>query len=97
MDAQRGITSLDKKLFEMLQKYHRPFMAVFTKIDKLPEARARKLLEEAKIELSKHPMSSPIIHITSSLSGYGVGELTANLIQMLEFPLLGLKPGKELI
>lgn len=71
----------------MLTDTHRPFLLVLTKADKVKDNQKR--LEEISGEMKlAGNLCSPIIHATCAADGFGVLELMANLMYVLQMPVL---------
>lgn len=66
IDAEHGIKEVDQMLFELLTKRKAPFAIALTKKDKVSDSEVDKRIEEIREELKKHPLTSPIINITSA-------------------------------
>ena len=74
-------------LMKMLTDSSIPFNLVLTKADKMPakglENRFRKVIDEVLAKGTAGAVN-PIVHLTSTHTGYGVEELMSDMVFVLE-------------
>ena len=78
IDCNVGIQDSDRLLLEMLMTNRRLFSIILTKCDKVKPNHILKNSEKVIAEVQKQgltTMLSPIVHLTSTYSGYGIHEL----------------------
>jgi len=83
IDAEHGFKETDFMLMDLLEGKNKPFMVCLTKCDKIPNKPIDKLFEESVDKIRQYKMCSPIINATSAKTSYGIQELRANLIYLL--------------
>lgn len=66
IDSEHGIKKTDEMLFDLIEKKKKPWLLVFTKIDKLKREKMDLLEESAKKIFPKYQFMSPIVHLTST-------------------------------
>jgi GTP-binding protein len=66
IDVHHGIKESDVMLFELLEKYQKPFFVTLTKCDKVSNLQIKKTFEELSAKLKHFSYCSPILIGTSS-------------------------------
>ena len=66
IDAEHGLKDSDLMLFELLEKYSKPFVVCLTKCDKITEKQLENLFQDISLKLKTFQFCSPIIIATSS-------------------------------
>lgn len=90
VDAEHGLKETDEMLFDMIEKRKKPWVLIFTKIDKLNEKQAIDLPNKTKEINKKFILMSPIVHFTSCKTGFGIKELQANICFLMGLELLNI-------
>jgi len=76
-DVRSPISNEDDDLLKALDKIHKPYLVVFTKVDKINPEDLFKIVEETEIKLQKHAKCWPEIVSTSSILNLGFDRLKA--------------------
>lgn len=77
IDARHGIKKVDQDILTLLDSSAVTFQVVLTKSDKVKAEDRKKILEQVRSALAKHPAAYPELIITSSEKGDGVAQLRA--------------------
>ena len=77
IDARHGIKKVDQEILTLLDSSAVTFQVVLTKSDKVKSEDRKKILEQVRSALAKHPAAYPELIITSSEKGDGVAQLRA--------------------
>jgi len=77
IDARHGIKKVDQEILTLLDSSAVTFQVVLTKSDKVKAEDRKKILEQVRSALAKHPAAYPELIITSSEKGDGVAQLRA--------------------
>lgn len=77
IDARHGIKKVDQDILTLLDSSAVTFQVVLTKSDKVKSEDRKKILEQVRSALAKHPAAYPELIITSSEKGDGVAQLRA--------------------
>ena len=60
------------------------YQIVLTKVDKSNQSDVKSLVDKIQAELAKRPAAHPEILLTSSIKGFGIEELRAELASLAE-------------
>jgi GTP-binding protein len=71
VDSRHGLKPVDRDVMKLLDKAAVSYQIVLTKADKVKEAGAAAVTEEAR----QHPAAHPDILVTSSAKGWGIPDL----------------------
>ena len=82
IDSRHGVKEVDEEIMTLLDKSAVTFQVVLTKADKVKEKDRKKVLEQVRTALSKHPAAFPEIVLTSSEKGQGIDTLRAIIATM---------------
>ena len=82
IDSRHGIKKVDEEILGLLDTSAVTFQVVLTKADKVKEKDRKKVLEQVRSALSKHPAAFPEIVLTSSEKGQGIDTLRAIIASM---------------
>jgi GTP-binding protein len=77
IDARHGIKDVDHEIMALLDSAAVTFQIILTKADKVKEKDRAKVLDQVRVNLSKHPAAFPELMVTSSEKGWGIPELRA--------------------
>ena len=89
IDSTVGLMDSDKMLMDMLTESHRPFFIVLTKADKLKDGEVAVKLQDLGNQVkTMGTLCSPILHAVCAKDGYGLQELMADIIYILNMPIL---------
>ncbi|MCF8467352.1 MAG: ribosome biogenesis GTP-binding protein YihA/YsxC [Sneathiella sp.] len=84
IDARHGLKVTDREVMDMLDKSAVNYQIILTKVDKSSQSDVKSLVEKIRSELAKRPAAHPEILLTSSMKGYGIEELRAELASLAE-------------
>ena len=84
IDARHGLKVTDREVMDMLDKSAVNYQIILTKVDKSSQSDVKSLVEKIQSELAKRPAAHPEILQTSSMKGYGIEELRAELASLAE-------------
>ena len=82
IDSRHGIKKVDEEILSLLDTSAVTFQVVLTKADKVKEKDRKKVLDQVRTALSKHPAAFPEIVLTSSEKGQGIDTLRAIIATM---------------
>ena len=82
IDSRHGIKKVDEEILGLLDTSAVTFQVVLTKADKVKEKDRKKVLDQVRTALSKHPAAFPEIVLTSSEKGQGIDTLRAIIATM---------------
>jgi GTP-binding protein len=82
IDMRHGIKKVDEEILGLLDSSAVTFQVVLTKADKVKEKDRKKVLEQVRSALSKHPAAFPEVVLTSSEKGQGIDTLRAIIATM---------------
>ena len=82
IDFRHGIKKVDEEILSLLDTSAVTFQVVLTKADKVKEKDRKKVLDQVRTALSKHPAAFPEIVLTSSEKGQGIDTLRAIIATM---------------
>ena len=82
IDSRHGIKKVDEEILGLLDTSAVTFQVVLTKADKVKEKDRKKVLEQVRSALSKHPAAFPEVVLTSSEKGQGIDTLRAIIATM---------------
>ena len=82
IDMRHGIKKVDEEILGLLDSSAVTFQVVLTKADKVKEKDRKKVLEQVRSALSKHPAAFPEVVLTSSEKGQGINTLRAIIATM---------------
>lgn len=85
IDARHGIKKVDSDIMEMLDKAAVNYQIVLTKADKISAAALDKVMQETAQTIKKHPAAHVNVIATSSETGFGIGELRAEIAALTQF------------
>ncbi len=83
IDARHGVLAADEQMFDLLDESAVTFQLVLTKIDKIKPGDVQKVCTETEGVARKRPAAFPLIHATSSETGFGLPELRAEIAGLL--------------
>ncbi len=84
IDLSAGVQDSDKMLLDMLIEQHKTVSLVLTKVDKVKSTHVKEEMMKVinKVQASGLILTmSPIVHLVSSYTGYGLHELMCGLCQ----------------
>jgi GTP-binding protein len=84
IDSRHGIKNTDAETLELLDKSAVSYQIVLTKADQIKAAMRETRIEETLLALKKHPAAFPEVILTSSAEGYGIAELRAAIVMVME-------------
>jgi GTP-binding protein len=84
IDARHGITKTDEATLDLLDEAAVSYQLVLTKADKLKPAERERVRLETAARIAKRPAAHPDVHLTSSVTGAGMAELRAEIVELLE-------------
>jgi GTP-binding protein len=79
IDARHGVTKADEEMLALLDESAVTYQLVLTKADKISIKDEPMLLDKTRAVTKKRPAAYPELHLTSSVSGRGFGELRAEI------------------
>ncbi len=85
IDSRHGIKKNDIEAMELLDKAAVIYQVVLTKADKIKPGQLARLNEETSKTLSRRPAAFPEILATSSEKGSGLGELRAEIRNLVSY------------
>ena len=74
----------DLETMSMLDTAAVNYQIVLTKADKIKKTELQAVTAKIEAKLKKNPAAHPIPRVTSSEKGYGIGELRAEIGQIVE-------------
>lgn len=87
IDLNVGLQPSDELLMDMLTDSHKQYTLVLTKVDKIKKEADIRTKTDAVVNtvISKgHLLCSPVVHLVSSYTGFGMKELRSDCIYILE-------------
>lgn len=84
IDARHGVTKTDEAMLDLLDEAAVNYQLVLTKADKLKPPGRERVRAETIARIAKRPAAHPEVHLTSSVTGAGLAELRAEILQLLE-------------
>lgn len=84
IDARHGLKAPDRDVMDMLDVAAVNYQIILTKVDKTKQTDLKSILQKTGGELAKRPAAHPEILQTSSVKGYGIEALRAELASMAE-------------
>jgi GTP-binding protein len=84
IDARHGVTKTDEAMLDLLDEAAVNYQLVLTKADKLKPPGRERVRAETATRITKRPAAHPDVHLTSSVTGAGLPELRAEIVQLLE-------------
>jgi GTP-binding protein len=84
IDARHGVTKTDEAMLDLLDEAAVNYQLVLTKADKLKPPARERVRAETAARIAKRPAAHPDVHLTSSVTGAGLAELRAEIVQLLE-------------
>lgn len=84
VDARRGVMDADAAVMDMLDGAAVNYQLVLTKADKLKASELDALCQTVTGILAKRPAAHPVVAPTSSLKGWGIAELRAEIVALIE-------------
>jgi GTP-binding protein len=84
VDSRHGLKPIDREVMDMLDVAAVSYQIILTKVDKSSQSDVKSLTKKIEAELAKRPASHPEIMLTSSVKGYGIEELRAELASLAE-------------
>ena len=84
IDARHGVTKTDEAMLDLLDEAAVNYQLVLTKADKLKPPGRERVRAETIARIAKRPAAHPEVHLTSSVTGAGLAELRAEIVQLLE-------------
>lgn len=84
VDSRRGLMDTDLETMSMLDTVAVNYQIVLTKADKIKKTELQAVTAKIEAKLKKNPAAHPIPRVTSSEKGYGIGELRAEIGQIVE-------------
>ncbi len=84
IDARHGVTRTDEAMLDLLDEAAVNYQLVLTKADKLKPPGRERVRAETIARIAKRPAAHPEVHLTSSVTGAGLAELRAEIVQLLE-------------
>ncbi len=84
IDARHGLKAPDRDVMGMLDVAAVNYQIILTKVDKTNQTDLKSILDKTAKELAKRPAAHPEILQTSSVKGYGIEALRAELASMAE-------------
>ena len=84
VDARHGLKATDREVMDMLDVAAVNYQIVLTKVDKSNQSDVKSLVDKIQAELAKRPAAHPEILLTSSIKGFGIEELRAELASLAE-------------
>ena len=82
-DARHGLKAADLAMLDILDKTAVSYQLVLTKVDQLKQADIGRVVAEAEAVARKHGAAHPRALATSSLSGFGIPDLRAEIAALL--------------
>jgi len=79
IDARHGVKPGDEEMFDLLDEAAVTYQLVLTKIDKIKPAELAAVEAATAAAARRRPAAFPAIHVTSSQTGQGLGELRAEI------------------
>ena len=83
VDGRHGLKDSDRELMTMLDETAVSYQIVLTKSDKVKLGEQEKLIRKTEKDIAKNVAAHPKVLITSSMKGYGLDELRAQIAAML--------------
>ena len=80
IDARHGVKANDEEVMAMLDKAAVSYQIVLTKIDKIKDAGAARLIARTAEQIAKRPAAFPGVLATSSEKGAGLDDLRAAIL-----------------
>ncbi|MEM1074600.1 MAG: ribosome biogenesis GTP-binding protein YihA/YsxC [Pseudomonadota bacterium] len=77
IDARHGVKKVDEDILSLLDAAAVTFQVALTKADKVKETERKKILDQVRGALAKHPAAFPELVVTSSEKGWGIPTLRA--------------------
>ena len=84
IDARHGVTRTDEATLDLLDEAAVSYQLVLTKADKLKPSEREQARLAAAARIVKRPAAHPEVHLTSSVTGAGIDELRAEIVELLE-------------
>ena len=82
IDSRRGLMPPDLEVMDMLDTTAVVYQIVLTKTDKLKASQVEAVHDKTLAALAKRPAAFPLIAMTSSVKGYGLPELRAEIASL---------------
>jgi len=83
IDARHGLKESDLEIMEMLDETAVSYQIVLTKCDKPKPPALKKIIENCRTALAKHPAAHPDIIVTSSVKSTGIENLRAEIVALV--------------
>ncbi len=83
VDGRHGLKDSDRELMTMLDETAVSYQIVLTKSDKVKLGEQEKLIRKTEKDIAKNVAAHPKVLITSSMKGYGLDELRAQIAAMV--------------
>lgn len=84
IDARHGLKPIDREVMDMLDVAAVSYQIILTKVDKSNQSDVKSLTQKIEAELAKRPAAHPEIMLTSSVKGFGIEALRAELAALAE-------------
>jgi len=84
IDSRHGLKDVDREIMSMLDMAAVNYQIILTKVDKSNQSDLKVVIEKIEKELSKRPAAHPEVFLTSSMKGFGIEELRAELASIAE-------------
>ena len=75
IDCRHGVKYVDEQILSLLDSVAVTFQVVLTKADKVKGTEQKKIINQVREALSKHPAAFPELILTSSEKGWGIDTL----------------------
>ncbi len=84
IDSRHGVTRTDEAMLDLLDEAAVNYQLVLTKADKVKLPGQERVRLETAARISKRPAAHPEVHLTSSVTGAGIDELRAEIVELLD-------------
>ena len=84
IDARHGLKNTDMPTLDMLDVSAVNYQIVLTKADKIKAHEREKVVEQTLKAIAKRPAAHPFVHLTSSVKGFGIPELRAEISNLTQ-------------